>query len=80
MSGQSETTRDEALFVAAVKEGGASAVPLPDGGATAWAGGKIRYLWYQRRQRIGNALLASGRLRFGEPVLGSNSVQIEVVE
>lgn len=75
-----ETTRDEAHFIALVKEGGAYAVPLPAGGATAWAGGMIRTLWYQHREAIGNELLASGKLRFGEPRFGSNAVQIEVVE
>lgn len=73
-------TNEESHFLALVKEGEASAVPRSDGSATVWAGGKIRTLWHERRERIGNALLKSGRLRFGQPIAGSNSVQIEIAE
>ncbi len=63
-------------FLALLRRG-ATAVPKGEAEATAWAGDGIRLIGYAERERVGNALLAAGVLRFGEPVFGSNSVKIE---
>lgn len=61
------------LFLADAAAGLISAVPRGDG-FTAWAGENVRHIKYQAREDIGNALVADGLLRGGEPVPGTNAV------
>ncbi len=75
-----DTTAEERQFLQLVREFRTYAVPHTDGTAGAWAGMGIRKIQCVRRERIGNALLAKGLLRLGEPELFTNAVLIEVVD